>query len=80
MAKRELNVPEAELILEVIEQLVAELGLDLVPAEVDVDSATGILNEVINGGEEEVTEVEMEKNPFAAMDADLEEKCLTGVE
>lgn len=56
---RNLEVPEAELVLEVIEQLVAELGLDLVPAEIDVDSATSILNEVINGIEEEPTDDEV---------------------
>lgn len=56
---RNLEVAEAELVLEVIEQLVAELGLDLVPAEIDVDAATSILNEVINGEEEESADAEV---------------------
>lgn len=49
---------DAAAVLEVIEQLVAEIGIDAVPAEIDVDGAVLLLNEEIygekvNGSEEE---------------------------
>ena len=56
---------DAAAVLEVIEQLVAELGLEAVPAEIDVDGAVQLLNEEIygdkvNGSEEEGTAHQME--------------------
>lgn len=40
---------DAAAVLEVVEQLVAELGLEAVPAEIDVDGAVLLLNEEIYG-------------------------------
>ena len=71
---------EANAVVEVIEQLVAELGVDSVPSEIDVEGALKIMNEVLYGSEEEGPEVALEDPVLASVDADLEEKDLAGVE
>lgn len=56
-----MNVYEREAVIEVIEQLVAELHPDNVPSEIDVEGALKVLNqeEEVNAREEEGTEAEM---------------------
>jgi len=59
---------DAAAVLEVIEQLVAELGLEAVPAEIDVDGAVLLLNEEIygvkrDGSEEEGSADQMGMDP-----------------
>ena len=59
-----MQLHEKEYVQEVIEALVAELGVHNVPAEIDVDGAIALLNaddtEAQNAGEEESSDAEME--------------------
>lgn len=61
---------EMDYIREVIEALVAELGPDNIPDDVDVDGALALLNPDENGDIENASE---EENAHAAVEASAEE-------
>lgn len=63
---------EAAAVVEVIEQLIAELGIDKVPQEIDIDGALVILNEVIYG-EDDGSKEEGADTPVGSAEAQVVE-------